>query len=350
MSEATLGANFRALDAVKLRQRVLRNVDQVDLAASWFNQDACLPVALGPIGIAGMNARRGELQAAKAAQQAGIPFCLSTVSICSIEELARHKLPFWFQLYIMRDRSLMQDLLDRAQAAGCSTLVLTVDMPQPGRRYRDFRSGLAGSSGISGSIRRVAQAATRPTWSWDVGLRGAPHSLGNVSKILGPKSGLEDFLGWMSGNFDPTVTWADLERVRRMWQGTLILKGIMDTEDARIARDLGADGIVVSNHGGRQLDGTKGTAEVLSEIADALAGEMTLFADGGVRSGLDVVRMLALGAHGVWLGRAWAYALGAGGEAGVAHLIDQIRDEVSITMALCGVTSIDTVDRSVLSE
>lgn len=348
MSESTLERNFAALDAISVHQRVLRDVDSIKLSANWFGQPSALPIALGPIGIAGMNARRGEVQAARAAQAARIPFCLSTVSICSIEEVAATGQSFWFQLYIMRDRSFMRDLLDRAEAAGCSALILTVDMPQPGKRYRDYRSGLAGASGWGGALRRMMQAITRPRWAWDVGLWGAPHTLGNLDAILEGNSGLEDFLAWMNSNFDPTVTWKDVEQIRNLWSGPLILKGIMDGSDAFTASKVGADAIVLSNHGGRQLDGAKSPAEVIDEIANRLAGQMILFADGGVRSGLDVIRLLALGADGVWLGRAWAYALAAGGEHTVARMLDLFEQEIRITMALCGVTSIAEIDHTII--
>lgn len=350
LSEGTKQRNFDALDGVRLRQRVLRKVDDIDVVARWFGDTAALPVALGPIGIAGMNARRGEVQAARAARRAGIPFCLSTVSVCAIEEVAEALGgPFWFQLYIMRDRGLMRDLLARAAASGCAALIMTVDMPLPGRRYRDYRSGLAGASSAFGALRRFAQAAVHPRWAWDVGVRGRPHNLGNMAGLLGGSSGLEDFLAWMNGNFDPTVTWRDLEEVRAIWHGPLIVKGIMDAEDAAIVRDLGADGLVISNHGGRQLDGAQAPAEVIPAIAEALQGKVTLFADGGVRSGLDVVRLLALGADGVWLGRLWAYALAGGGEGGVARMIDNLAAEIAVTMALCGVTAASRIDRSILA-
>lgn len=349
LSEATLRRNYAALDAVHLQQRVLRDVDHIDLSANWFGIAAAMPVALGPIGIAGMNARRGEVQAAGSATAAGIPFCLSTVSVCSIEEVASEAASPWFQLYVMRDRGLMRDLIARAKAAGCPALILTVDMPRPGKRYRDFRSGLAGASGIAGSIRRVAQASRRPAWAWSVGLRGRPHNLGNVSSLLDGKSGLEDFLAWMNGNFDPTVTWRDVDEIRSLWTGPLIVKGIMDRDDAREAGACGADAIVVSNHGGRQLDGCRATAEVLPEVANAVGDRLTVFADGGVRSGLDVVRMLALGADGVWLGRVWTYALAAGGGREVKALLERLAQEIATTMALCGITRIGDINSEMLA-
>ena len=347
--EVTLGRNVADLRGVALRQRVLTDVSEIDLSTTLLGQQWSLPVALGPIGLAGLNARRGEVQAARAAEAAGAPFCLSTVSACSIGEVrAGVTKPFWFQLYMIRDRAFMRDLLDQARAAGCTTLVFTVDMPVPGTRYRDYRSGLAGAPGLAGDLRRVAQALTRPGWCYDVGLRGRPHSLGNVAPVLGPRSGLEDFFAWMRDNFDPTVTWRDLEWVRAEWSGQLILKGVLDPRDAVRAVELGADGVVVSNHGGRQLDGAVSTTRALPGVAAAVAGRVPVLADGGVRSGLDVVRMLALGADGVLLGRAWAYALAARGQQGVAHMLEIIRAEMKVAMALTGVTRVADLSRKTL--
>jgi len=350
-AETTLGWNIADLRKVALRQRVLRDVSGIDLSASLFGQDLSMPIALGPIGLAGLTARRGEVQAARAAEAAGIPFCLSTVSACPIAEVARGVgKPIWFQLYMIRDRAFMTDLLEKAKAARCPTLVFTVDMPVPGSRYRDVRSGLAGAPGLAGAIRRLAQAMMRPDWALDVGLLGRPHVLGNVAPVLRGRTGLEDFFAWMRENFDPRVTWKDLEWVRQNWSGSLILKGILDSDDARVAADLGADGVIVSNHGGRQLDGVPSTARALPAIADAVGDRLTVLADGGVRSGLDVVRMLALGARGVLLGRAWAFALGAAGQAGVAHMLQLIAAEMRVAMALTGVTKVAAIDRSILVE
>lgn len=348
-AEVTLRRNVTDLEAIALRQRVLRDVSRLDLATEIFGQKLAMPVALAPIGLAGMNARRGETQAARAAEQAGVPFCLSTVSACAIAEVRRAVTqPFWFQLYMIRDRGFMRDLLEQAKQAQCSALVFTVDMPVPGARYRDLRSGLAGAPGVLGSLRRLGQALQRPSWAWDVGVRGRPHTLGNVAPVLGASTGLEDFFAWMRGNFDPGVTWRDLDFVRERWDGTLIIKGILDAEDARTAAELGADGIVVSNHGGRQLDGVPSTAVALPPIADAVGDRLTVLADGGIRSGLDVLRMLALGAKGVLLGRAWAFALGARGEAGVAHVLRLIEAEMRVAMALTGCASVAEIGRGVL--
>ena len=349
-AEVTLRRNIAELEKIALRQRVLRDVSCLDLTTTLFGRKQALPVALAPIGLAGLNARRGEVQALRAAEAAGVPFCLSTVSACSLDEVAEAAAqPFWFQLYMIRDRGFMRELLARACERGCSALVFTVDMPVPGSRYRDYRSGLAGAPGLGGAARRFWQAAQRPAWAWDVGLHGRPHSLGNVASVLGAKSGIEDFFAWMRNNFDPTITWKDLEFIRGEWAGPLILKGVLDVEDARDAVRLGADGLIVSNHGGRQLDGVLSTAEALPPIADAVGDALTVLVDGGVRSGLDVVRMLALGAKGVLLGRAWAYALSGGGQAGVAHMLALIEAEMRVAMALTGVTRVADLDRSVLA-
>lgn len=348
-AEATLARNTDDLAAIALRQRVLRDVSALDLSTTLLGQQLAMPVALAPIGLAGMNARRGEVQAARAAEQAGIPFTLSTVSACPLSEVAAAtKAPFWFQLYMIRDRAFMAELLDGAVAAGCSALLFTVDMPVPGSRYRDLRSGLAGASGFAGEARRAWQAIRRPAWAWDVGVHGRPHQLGNVAPVLGKNTGLEDFFAWMRGNFDSSVTWDDLAFIRERWKGPLVIKGILDPEDALKAAELGADGIVVSNHGGRQLDGVPSTAKALPPIAKAVGDRLTVLADGGVRSGLDVVRMLALGAQGVLLGRAWAYALGARGEAGVAHMLALIAAEMRVAMALTGCTRIADISPDIL--
>ena len=343
-AERTLRANIEDLQEISLRQRVLNDVSAIDLSTRLFGQQLAMPVALGPIGLAGMAARRGEVQAARAAAAKGVPFTLSTVSACSLAEVARGSpAPFWFQLYMVRDRGFMRSLLDEASAARCPVLVFTVDMPVPGARYRDVRSGLSGAAGLSGQARRVGQAMRRPGWAWDVGVHGRPHQLGNVAPLLGPKSGLEDFLGWMKDNFDPGVTWADLDFVRAHWKGPIVIKGILDTDDARRAVEAGVDGIIVSNHGGRQLDGVPSVARALPQIADAVGDRLTVLADGGVRSGLDVMRMLALGAKGVMLGRAWAFALAAAGEDGVRHILDLIEAEMRVAMALTGLTIVDKI-------
>lgn len=348
-AETTLRRNIQDLEQVELRQRVLKDVSKIDLSADLFGRTLSMPVALGPIGLGGMTARRGEVQAAAAATACGVPFCLSTVSACSIEEVARQGGdPFWFQLYVMRDRGFMRELMARAREARCPVLVFTVDMPVPGSRYRDVRSGLAGSPGAPGAIRRAWQAIQRPGWAWDVGVRGRPHGLGNAASILGETSGVDDYFAWMRNNFDASISWKDLAAIRAEWDGPLVIKGILDVEDAREAVKLGADGLIVSNHGGRQLDGSMSTARALPVIADAVGDDLTVLADGGVRSGLDVVRMLALGAKAVLLGRVWPFALAAGGQAGVSHMLGLIEAEMRVAMALTGVTTIGQIDRSLL--
>jgi L-lactate dehydrogenase (cytochrome) len=349
-AEVTLRKNIDDLSAITLRQRVLRDVSNLELSTELFGQKLALPVALAPIGLAGLNARRGECQAVRAAEAAGIPFTLSTVSACALGEVAKAATkPFWFQLYMIRDRAFMRDLLAQAAAAECSALVFTVDMPVPGSRYRDYHTGLAGAAGINGAIWRTLQGAMRPGWAWDVGVMGRPHALGNVAPVLKGRTGIEDFFAWMRNNFDPSISWRDLDFIRSEWKGPLILKGLLDPEDAKEAANLGADGIVVSNHGGRQLDGALSTARALPPIAEAVGDRLTVLVDGGVRSGLDVVRMLALGAKGVLLGRAWAYALAARGEAGVTQMLQLIEAEMRVAMTLTGVRSISEINDTILA-
>lgn len=345
-AERTLARNVSDLADIALRQRVLRDVSTIDTSTTLFGVRQSLPVALAPVGLTGLYARRGERQAARAAATKGVPFCLSTVSICDVDEVARASgAPIWFQLYVLRDRAFMRDLLARASAAGASALVFTVDLPTPGARYRDAHSGM---SGPNAAARRIAQAMFKPAWAWDVGVMGRPHALGNVAPVLGKRAGLGDFMGWLGANFDPSIQWKDLEWIRALWKGPLIIKGVLDPEDARAAVDIGADGIVVSNHGGRQLDGALSTARALPAIAEAVEDRLTVMVDGGVRSGLDVVRMLALGAKGVLLGRAFVYALAARGEAGVIQLLDIIEKEMRVAMALTGARDVSGVDRSIL--
>ncbi len=345
-AEFTLRHNVSDLSGVALRQRVLRDMSRLDLGVRLFNETLSMPVALGPVGLAGMLARRGEIQAARAADRHGIPFTLSTVSVCPIEEVAPAiSRPMWFQLYVLKDRGFMKCVLERAQAAGVSTLVFTVDMPVPGARYRDAHSGM---SGPHAALRRYLQAVCHPRWSLDVGLLGRPHDLGNVSAYLGKPTGLEDYIGWLGANFDPSISWKDLEWIREFWKGPMVIKGILDPEDARDAVRFGADGLIVSNHGGRQLDGALSSARALPPIADAVKGQLSILADSGVRSGLDVVRMLALGADTVLLGRAFAYALAAGGEAGVANLLDLIDKEMRVAMTLIGARTIADITPEML--
>ncbi len=349
-AEVTLQRNIDDLRNVALRQRVLNDVSHIDTSTTLFGQKLALPIALGPVGLSGLNARRGEVQAARAAEKAGIAFSLSTVSACTIDEVQRGTTkPYWFQLYMMRDRGFVRDLMAKAAAAQCSALIITVDMPVPGSRYRDVHSGFASTPSTYAAIRRILQSIVRPRWAWDVGIMGRPHILGNVEPMLKGKPDISDFFVWMRDNFDASITWRDLEFVRAEWKGSLIIKGLLDAEDARLAAKLGADAIVVSNHGGRQLDGVPSTVKALPAIVDAVGDDLAVLVDGGIRSGLDVVRMLALGAKGVLLGRAWAYALAANGEAGVTHMLQLIEAEMRVAMALTGVSSINAINRNMLA-
>ncbi|CAI8857988.1 L-lactate dehydrogenase [Pseudomonas sp. IT-P44] len=345
-AEHTLRANSADLTGISLRQRILKNVETLSLQTTLFDQPLAMPIILAPVGLTGMFARRGEVQAVKAAQNKGIPLCLSTVSVCSIEEVvAQSQQSIWFQLYVLKDRGFMKNALERAKAAGVKNLVFTVDMPTPGARYRDAHSGM---SGPFASSRRILQAMTRPDWAFNVGVMGRPHDLGNISKYLGKAVTLEDYMGWLANNFDPSISWSDLEWIRDFWKGPMIIKGILDPQDARDAVSFGADGIVVSNHGGRQLDGVLSTAKALPPIVQAVGNDLTVLVDSGIRSGLDVVRMLALGAKGVLLGRSMAYALAADGQRGVENMLDIFAKEMRVAMTLTGVTSIAQIDESTL--
>ena len=348
VAENTMNANATELASVALRQRVLCGAGEPTLATTILDASWAMPVALGPVGATGMYARRGEVQAARAASRAGIPYTLSTVSVCSIEEVASQASgALWSQLYVLKDRGYMRNALERAWAAGMKTLVFTVDMPIPGSRYRDNRSGM---SGPHATLRQYLQACTHPRWAMNVGLAGRPLSFGNIEAYTGHKLTMDDYMGFISNNFDPSIAWHDLEWIRDSWQGRLIIKGILDADDARNAVRLGADGIVVSNHGGRQLDGAIPTARALPRVVDAVGDDLTVLADSGVRSGVDVIRLLALGAKGVLLGRAYIYALAAAGEAGVAHLLRLFAEDMKVTMTLTGATSpsaisLDCLDR-----
>jgi L-lactate dehydrogenase (cytochrome) len=346
-AEQTMKANTADLNQVNLRQRVLKSVSDLSLATEWFGQTSALPVIIGPVGLTGMLARRGEVQAAKAAAKRDVPFVLSTVSVCSLEEVTSQcPRPIWFQLYVLKDRGFMRNVLERALSAGVKNLVFTVDMPVPGSRYREAHSGM---SGPFAAQRRILQGMMKPAWAFDVGLRGRPHDLGNVSRYLGRAIGLNDYIGWLGKNFDPSISWSDLEWIRDYWKGPMIIKGILDPEDARDAVRFGANGIVVSNHGGRQLDGVLSTTKALPRIADAVGDDLVVFVDSGVRSGLDVLRILALGAKGVMLGRAPAFALAAGGQAGVENMLDIFANEMRVTMTLTGVASVSRIDRTILA-
>lgn len=347
--EVTAGENRQAFHRLRLRQRVLRDVSQLNFATRVLGQDLALPLILGPLGIAGVMARRAEVQAARAAEAAGVPFCESTVSICSIEEVrAATAAPFWYQLYVMRDRGYARDLMARAQAAGCPVLVLTVDLPVMGARYRDIRNGMAGGLSLAGRLAKAWDLAAHPGWLLDVGIRGKPHTFGNLTMAVPDAHSLPRFKAWVDSQFDPGVTWQDLAWVRQHWPGKIVLKGVLDVDDARLAAAAGADGIVVSNHGGRQLDGVAASADALPRIVDAVGDRLEVLMDGGIRSGLDVVKALALGAKACLLGRAWGYAVAARGEAGVTHMLAVMRSEMAVALALTGVTDIAALDRNAL--
>ena len=281
------------------------------------------------------------------AAERNIPFIQSTVSVCPLQEVAsQSSKPIWFQLYVLKDRGFMRDVLQRAKALGASTLVFTVDMPVPGARYRDAHSGM---SGPNAALRRMLQAVMHPQWALDVGLLGRPHDLGNITAYRGHSTGLADYIGWLGANFDPGIGWQDLQWIRDEWQGPMVIKGILDPADAQAALTFGADGIVVSNHGGRQLDGALSTAQALPAIAEAVKGKMTIFADGGVRTGTDVFRLLALGADGVLIGRAFVYALAAHGEAGVRNLLALMEKDLRTNMVLTGVKSVREIGPEVIA-
>jgi L-lactate dehydrogenase (cytochrome) len=349
-AERTLERNVDDLKSLQLRQRVLRGASSADLTTELFGQRLSMPLLLAPIGMAGIFARRGEVQAARAAQKAGVPFCLSTVSVCSIEEVAESaSSPPWFQLYMLRDRGWMKAMLERAATEGAPVLVFTVDLAVPGMRYRDVRSGFSGDPSFERFFRRLAGGALHPRWAWDVLVKGQPIGFGNLSGAQNSQPGLGAFWNWIRSNFDPSATWADIEWLRSQWRGPIILKGILDAGDAIQAVKAGADGIIVSNHGGRQLDSVSSSILALPRIVEAVDGRLPVLFDGGIRSGLDVLKALALGARACLIGRPWAYALAAGGEQGVAHMIEIIRQELTTALILSGCSDLadvrDVLDR-----
>ena len=349
--EVTAGENLRGFQRLALRQRVLRDVSRLALTTRVLGQDLALPLVLAPIGIAGAFARRAEVQAARAAEAAGIPFCESTVSICSIDEVrAATKGAFWYQLYVMRDRGYARELMQRAQAAGCPVLVLTVDLAVMGARYRDIRNGMAGGLSTGGALCKAWDVLSHPRWLLDVAIKGQPLTFGNLMQAVPNARSLPQFKAWVDSQFDPAVTWDDIAWVRENWPGKILLKGVLDVEDARQAAAVGADGIVVSNHGGRQLDGVEASIRALPRIADAVGDHLDILMDGGVRSGLDVVKALALGAKACLIGRAWAYAVAARGETGIAHVLATMRKEMEVALALTGSTDVRTLTRNALLE
>jgi L-lactate dehydrogenase (cytochrome) len=347
--EQTLHANVADLEQLLLRQVVMRDVSDRDPSVEVLGQQLALPVILAPVGLGGMFARRAEVQAARAAEAAGVPFIESTVSICSIEEVAAAKsTPPWFQLYVMRDRGYAEDLMSRAKAVGAPVLVLTVDLAVVGARHRDTRNAIVGDPPLWAKIRRGLDLVSHPEWLRNVPVNGKPLTFGNLEKAVPEAQSPAAFREWVDAQFDPSVTWDDIAWVRANWDGRLVVKGVLDPEDARRALDAGVDGIVVSNHGGRQLDSVPSTARALPEVVDAVGDQIEVLADGGVRTGLDVVKMAALGARAVLIGRAWAWAVAARGEAGVRHVLEVMKADIDVALALTGQTSFAGVDRSAL--
>jgi L-lactate dehydrogenase (cytochrome) len=347
-AEETLRANRADLERIKLRQRILVDVSRRDLSTTIIGEAARLPLALAPIGLCGMMWGDGEILACRAAQAAGIPFCLSTMSICAIEDVAAAvDKPFWFQLYVMKDRGFVRSLVERAAAAGCSALVLTVDLQVLGQRHADVRNGMTVPPELR--LRNLIDIASKPAWALSVA-RGKRKTFGNLAGHVKGMENVNSLAKWIQGQFDPALSWKDVEWIRSLWPGKLILKGIMDVEDARIAAKTGASALVVSNHGGRQLDGAPSSISALPKIAEAVGSEIEVMFDGGIRSGQDVLRALALGARSCLIGRAYVYGLGAAGQIGVTKAIDAIGNELSVSMALCGVNSLREMDRRVLVE
>ena len=344
--EATLRANKADLDALKFRQRVAINVDERSTRTSMVGHDVAMPVAIAPTGLTGLNWANGEMLGARAAERFGIPFTLSTMSICSIEDVAGAvQKPFWFQLYVMRDRGIAASLIDRAKAAKCSALVLTLDLQVQGQRHQDLKNGLAVPPRLT--FGTLLDVLGKPSWALNV-LRGKRKSFGNLEGRIPDAHSLTTLSQWIAGQFDPTLSWRDVEWVKDRWGSRLILKGILDVEDAKIALSTGADAIVVSNHGGRQLDGTVSSIRALPEIAAAVGGRIEVLLDGGIRSGQDVLKALALGARGTMIGRAFLYGLGAMGEAGVTRALEIIRSELDVSMALCGLKDVRQASPEIL--
>jgi L-lactate dehydrogenase (cytochrome) len=345
-AEETLRANRADLERIKLRQRVLVDVSQRSQATTILGEPASLPLSLGPIGLCGMQHGDGEILACRAAQAAGIPFCLSTLSIGSIEDVAAAvQKPFWFQLYVMKDRGFVRALIERAIAAKCSALVLTIDLQVLGQRHADIRNGMTVPPEIR--LHNLLDIASKPAWALSV-LRGKRKTFGNVAGRVPGMDNVNSLAGWIAGQFDPGLNWKDVEWIRSLWPGKLIIKGILDVEDAKLAAKSGASAIVVSNHGGRQLDGAPSSISMLPKVADAVGAEIEIMVDGGIRSGQDVLRALALGARSCMLGRAYIYGLGAGGQAGVAKAIDIIAKELDVTMALTGTRHLADIGPQVL--
>jgi len=350
--ERTLAANCADFEALQLKQRVLFDVSAVNSASTLFGYDLSIPAALAPIGMAGMMARRAELQAKRAADAVGIPFTLSTVGICSLEEVAQvSDKKFWFQLYMLKDRGPVLEMLQRAKAVGVDTLIFTVDLAVLGARYKDVRNGMSGGTSAWGTFRGTTLSFMgHPSWAWDVGIKGRPHTFGNLEAYVPNATTPADFQAWITQQVDPSVTWKDIEWLRNQWDGNLIIKGILSPEDAIAAADVGADGISVSNHGGRQLDSVSSAIAMLPRVVDAVGSRCEVLVDSGIRSGADVLKARALGAKAVLIGRPWVYAVAARGEAGIVKLMNTFKGEMKVAMALTGTTNLDDVDTRILDQ
>ena len=347
-NQETLRANRADMEQIKLRQRVLVNVDQRSTATTILGDSVPMPLALGPIGLGGMMYGDGEIHACRAAQAAGIPYTLSTMSVNSIEDVAAAvDKPFWFQLYVMRDRGFIKELIQRAAAAKCSALMLTVDLQVLGQRHADVRNGLTIPPELK--LKNIIDIATKPTWALSI-LKGKRKTFGNLAGHVKDTSNINSLAAWTASQFDPTLSWKDVEWVKSLWPGKLILKGILDVDDAKIAVTTGADAISVSNHGGRQLDGAPSAISALPRVVDAVGSEIEVMFDSGIRTGADMMRALALGARSCIVGRSYIYGLGAGGQAGVARAIEILGKEFDTTMALCGVKSVTEINRDVLAD
>ena len=349
-AEVTLRSNTTDWEAIRLNQKVLIDASKMDCSVELLGEKLAMPLVLAPIGMGGMSARRGEVLAKRAADKAGIAFCLSTVGICPMEEVAQvSDKPFWFQLYMLKDRGIVREILDRAWDHGVRTLVFTIDLAVLGTRYRDIRNGMAGGLGAWGRFRSGAlDYALHPGWAIDVGLRGGPHGFGNLSRYVKQSRNPRDYLHWTGTQFDASVTWKDIEWLRQIWAGKLVLKGILDVDDARAGVAIGADGLIVSNHGGRQLDAAASTASMLPRIADAVGGQTTLLVDGGIRSGQDLVKALALGAQAALVGRPWVMALAAGGGAALTRMLGLYKQDMRTALGLTGAVNARDVGRGVL--
>ncbi len=345
-TEGTYRANESEFNKIKFRQRVAIDIDHRSIASTMIGQAVAMPVALAPVGMTGMQHADGEILAAKAARDFGVPYCLSTMSICSMEEVAKQtQHPFWFQLYVMRDKNFVRSLIDRAKAANCSALVLTLDLQILGQRHKDLKNGL--SAPPKPTLKTMLNLLTKPAWCMEM-LATRNRQFGNIVGHVDGVADMSSLGAWTASQFDPTLNWADVEEIKKQWGGKLILKGIMDPEDAKLARAVGADALIVSNHGGRQLDGAPSTIEALPAIVEAVGADIEVWLDSGIRSGQDVIKALALGAKGTMIGRSYIYGLGAMGQAGVTKSLEIIAKELDLTMAFCGIRDLGKVDKNIL--